>query len=179
MAASTSLRSIFDEAGHVLRDDPGSVLVERPTDEERRNGRFVTVLSLPVGTEGGGLQHEIELHAGTARRVSDRVSLPVRWHAMGHERRYPTFEGELVVTSTPEAATLTLSGAYEVPFGPAGWVGDRVGGHHLAQRSLATFLEDAACRLDAEVDRRSSAESPADASYVIDLREVGSENYLG
>jgi hypothetical protein len=180
MAASTVLRSTFEEAGHVLRDDPGSVVMERPTDEQRRNGRFVTVLAVPVGAEGGALQHEIELHAGTTRRSSGRVALPVRWQAIGHEHRYPTFEGELVVmASTSGEATLALFGAYEVPFGPAGWVGDRVGGHHFAQRSLATFVEHAAGRLDAEVDRRSSAPSPADSSYVIDLREVGSENYLG
>jgi hypothetical protein len=177
--ASTSLRSTFEEAAEVLRDDPGAVVVARPTGEQRREGRFVSVLTLPVGGGGGGLQHEIELRTEPVRIEGDGLALPLRWHATGHERRYPTFEGELTVRSAPAGTTLGLRGEYQVPFGAAGWVGDSVGGHHFAQRSLAMFLEDAACRLDAEVDRRGSAESPADASYVIDLREVGSENYLG
>jgi hypothetical protein len=137
------------------------------------------VITVPVGSGGGGLQHEIELRTEPARSAGHGVALPLRWHATGHERRFPTFEGALVLGGSTGGATLDLRGEYQVPFGAAGWVGDSVGGHHFAQRSLAMFLEQAACRLDVEVDRRASTASPAETSYVIDLREVGSENYLG
>jgi len=175
--ASTSLRSKYEEAAELLRDDPGVVVVERPTEAEDRDKCFCTVLSVPIG--GGGLHHEIELRTEAARAADDGTALPVRWHATGHERRFPTFEGELAVRPGADGTSLVLRGDYEIPYGAGGWVGDHVGGHHFAVQSLSLFVEQAAFRLDAEVDRRRSAPTHPHPPYVIDLREVGSENYLG
>lgn len=64
-----------------------------------------------------------------------------------------------------------LRGAYDVPLGTVGHFGDVLVGRRLARRSLSTVVEDAARRLDAEVDHRMRSVPWRPAPYPIDLRE--------
>lgn len=107
------------------------------------------------------------------------VTLPLCWHATGHQRLFPVFEGELEASGYALGSTLTLRCAYTVPLGPVGGVGDRLAGKRLAHRSLTAFLEQTARRLDAEVARRFDAEGWHRAPYPVSVRDIGPDNYIG
>jgi len=175
---STGLRAPVARAGAVLLGDPGRVVAEQPTGEECRERRFPTALGVDLGP-GGHLEARVVVELGAARSTADRTSLPVRWHAAGWERMFPAFSGTLEVRPDGQRSTLVLHGTYTVPLGPLGGFGDGLAGRRVARRSLAAFVEQAARRLDAEVDRRYHAEggrrhdaAPDKPTYPVDLREM-------
>jgi hypothetical protein len=176
--ASTTVRAPFERAREVLVDDCGCVVAERVTPQERRDRCFHTVLGVEIGA-GGGLHQEVVVDVGAARAIDASVVLPVRWHAAGRERLFPTFAGDLVVTGEDPGSRLVLRGTYAVPLGLLGRFGDGVAGRRLTHRSLSSFLEQAASRLDAEVDRRTASVAWHPAPYPVALREASSENYIG
>lgn len=105
--------------------------------------------------------------------------MPVHWRAAGRDRLFPTFEGELEASRDDPGSCLRLRGIYTVPLRPLGRFGDGIAGRRLARQSLSAFLEQAARRLDGEVDRRLDVVSAHPASYPVALREVASENHIG
>lgn len=176
--ASTKLRAPIERAHDVLIADPGCVVAERCSPDERRERCFHTNLGVEVGA-GGGFHQEVVIELGPVRSTDDTVAVPVRWRAAGRDRLFPTFEGELEASRDSPGSCLGLRGAYAVPLGPLGRFGDGSAGRRLARQSLTAFLEQAARRLDAEVDRRMDSVSRHPAPYPVSLREVGSENYIG
>ena len=176
--ASTKVRAPIERAHDVIIADPGCVVVERCSAEERRERRFHTSLGVEVGA-GGGLHQEVVIELGPVRSSDDAVAVPVHWHAAGRDRLFPTFEGELEASRDDPGSCLTLRGTYTVPLGPLGRFGDGIVGRRLARQSLSAFLEQAARRLDTEVDRRMDSVSWHPAPYPVALRELGSENYIG
>lgn len=175
--ASTELRSPFERARDVLVADPGSVVADCVTSEERRERRVQTALAVDIG--GGGLHHSVTVEFGPLRATEDSVTLAVCWHAVGHDRLLPSFEGELEVRQDGTGSVLTLRGTYTVPLGPLGRFGDGIAGRRLARQSLRAFVERAARRLDSHVDRTLDAAPWHPDTYPVSLREVGAENFFG
>ena len=176
--ASTTVRAAHARAREILIDDPGSVLCETCSAEDRRARRFRAQLAVDIGG-GASVHQEVEIHLG-APGPDGGLTLPVSWRAIGHEGLYPTFEGALTASPDRAGTLLSLSGMYHLPLGTLGRFGDAVAGRKLARGSLAAFLEGVARRLDAAVDQRigSSPEYPAPYPIAVTDR-VGSENFVG
>ncbi|MGK2948524.1 MAG: hypothetical protein ACSLFP_08110 [Acidimicrobiales bacterium] len=133
---------------------------------------FDGVLAVEVGGTTQ-VQQRVVGDLGPARSDPGGMTLPVRWEPAGHQHLLPAFAGTFEVTPQPPGTRLVLRGSYTVPLGPAGRLGDRVGGRRLAQRVVDHHLEAAGARLDAAARRvhDRSAPEPEDGP--------GSENFLG
>lgn len=172
--ATTAVRSPLQWARRVLADDPASVLTDECTDDDRATRRFRSTLALDTAGAAASVRQDVIIDVGLpiSANGDERAGLvmPISWRAAGFERLFPTFDGELVLEAGGDTPTLSVRGRYEVPLGPMGRFGDGLVGRRIARRSLASFLESAAQRLDAAVDRAMSA-PPGDTRYPIALHE--------
>lgn len=73
--------------------------------------------------------------------------LRVRFEATDSGGLYPSFSGTLDVNAEDSGSVLQLSGTYDPPGGAAGRAFDATVGYLIAQRSMASFLEDLAAQL--------------------------------
>lgn len=181
IVVTANAAAAVERARELLARDPGPLFVERCSAEDRRRRRFTTALTVELGS-GVGLHHDVEVHLGPHRSAGADVVLPVRWLPAGHERLFPSFDGELTVTEDDGRTLLVLEGHYTIPLGALGRLGDGVAGTHVASRSVGRFLASVATRLETAVARRDGAHplrpSPPAASHDA-AREIGSENYVG
>ena len=175
--ASTRMRAPIERALEVLVSDPGLVVADRVTPEDRLACSFHAGLAVTAGE--GAVHHDVVIDLLAPRADGDSLTVPLRWHATGNQRLFPRFEGELEASGDELGSTLTLRGTYTVPLGALGWVGERVAGKRLADESLVAFLEESARRLDAEVARRTDALSWHPAPYPASVREVGPDRSWG
>jgi hypothetical protein len=153
MEASTTIRAASARVCEVLLDDPASVFTEAYEAKRPRAQRLTGELSIDLGS-GAGVHQEVTLRLGVARNTELGLRLPISWEAVNREDLLPTFDGELEVSEDRVGTRLTLRGAYSVPLGLVGWLADRTFGRRLAQRSLSTYVDRLAARLDSEVERR-------------------------
>jgi hypothetical protein len=173
-----TVRAAPGRVREALIDEPGSIVAERYTPDERRSHRFHTELAVELGA-GASARQEVTIEVG-APRGTDTLTLPVKWEATGREHLFPTFDGELEATPDRAGTRLRLSGRYTVPLGLLGKIGEGVTGHRVATGSLTQYLEDLARRLDAEVQRRVSSVSSRPPAYPDALRDKeGPEHYIG
>lgn len=177
--ASTTVRAAPARVRQVLLDDPGSVLGDACSPDDRRARRFRAQLG--AGFRGGASVHqEVEVQLGAPGPVDGGgVTLALTWRATGHDRLVPAFRGELRASPDRAGTLLSLHGTYAVPLGAIGRFGEAVGLRRLARRSLSAFVADVARRLDAEVDRRLEVMPTQQAHTVVVHEHVGSEHYVG
>ena len=150
--ATTTVSAAHARAREILMDDPGAVLCETCSAEDRRARRFLAQLAVDIGG-GASVHQEVEIRLG-APGPDAGLTLPLTWRATGHAALYPTFEGVLAASPHRVGTRLTLTGRYRLPLGAFGRFGDAVAGHKLASASLTAFLDGVARRLEDEVDRR-------------------------
>lgn len=184
--ASTTIPAPFDGARALLVEDPGPVLCEACTEEERRERRFRAALAVDLG---GGMcvQQEVVLQVGMVRPSDAPVVVPVTWEATGHHRLLPTLDGVLEVSDAGGATQLCLRGSYSPPLGAVGRFGDAVAGRRLARVSVAAFVEQLGARLVEEVRRRAEAQARPEPAIPLDSRPaldvwgdpLSSEHYIG
>lgn len=172
------MRAPLERAREVLIGDPGCVVADTCSADDRKARCFHTSLGVEVGA-GGSLHQEVLVAVGLARSRDDTITLPMRWNPAGHEHLLPSFEGELDVSRDGPGSRVVLRGAYTVPLGLLGRFGDGVAGRRLAHRSLGAFVGKAARRLDAEVNRRHESIAWHPAPYPVAVYETPSENYIG
>ncbi len=155
ITATQSVHAAQERCQTVLLDDPGTLLGDAPTAEDRRFRRFRTALLVDIGS-GGSIRQEVEVHVDAPRpdAQDDTVVLPLRVHATGRATLFPSFTGELTACAARQGSQLTLRGNYTVPLGVIGRYGDKLVGHRAAQRSLTSFLSQIATRLETEVVHR-------------------------
>jgi hypothetical protein len=156
---STSIRSSFAQVREVLDVDPGAVFGDAATHRTHQDLSTRTELSVDLRA-GASVHQQVLLELGRSRSTESGVSIPVSWRATGRERLFPIFTGELEASETATGSRLRLHGAYTVPLGVIGRVGNGVGGWRLAHRSVVGLLERLARRLEAEADGRRSAVAP-------------------
>ena len=176
--ASTTVEVDYQRVRDVMADDPGGVVSDDVTPEDRRAGCFRSELGVDLGA-GGAVHRAVDVEIGTVHQTDDITILPLHWQARGRERLFPVFDGRM--TATPDGAgatSLVVAGTYVVPLGPVGRFGDGLIGRRIARQSLTAFLEDAARRIDTEVHRRSASVSGHPAPYPVSLHEVGTEPHL-
>jgi hypothetical protein len=100
---------------------------------------------------------------------------PLRWtarmkvisQATGRNSPFPTFSGALEARADATGSRLVLRGNYQPPLGRVGALGDDVIGHHVPRHGLASFLEAAARRLDADSRQRASSWASARPSVSV------------
>jgi hypothetical protein len=161
-------------ARKVFMDNPGIALSERFSEEQRRSREFETELTAELGS-GASVHQKVLIQLGAPQLIEGVLLIPVRWHAIGRERLFPAFEGELEVSSQkPPGTRLRLIGSYTVPLGPVGQVGEGIGGHRIATQSVTRYVEDVARRVEREIDRIVSVPE----RDVESLRDR-SEHYIG
>lgn len=164
----------FDQAGEVLCGDPGLVVADAVTAEDRRARRFSSMLGVEVG--GGGVRQSVEIEIGDPAKADDAISLPVRWQASGRDRLFPVFAGVIDARDEgDDAVLLTVRGTYTVPLGALGRFGDGLIGRRVARHSLIDFVEHAADRLDREVHRRTTPGTWHPVAHPVELREMAGE----
>lgn len=167
---STTVRATLDHVHDVLADDPGGIIADHVSPEDRHARTFRTELDVEIG-EGSTVSQEVEATLGLLHADDEVVSLPVDWRATHTERLFPVFEGELTARRGPDGTELTLTGVYDIPLGPVGRFGDTVLGRRLARQSLSDFVHRIASRLDHEVDRRTRNRPTSPTPYNVDYRE--------
>lgn len=176
--ASTTVEVDYQRVRDVMADDPGGVVSDDVTPEDRRAGCFRSELGVDLGA-GGAVHRAVDVEIGTVHQTDDATILPLHWQARGRERLFPVFDGRMTATPDGAGATrLVVAGTYVVPLGPVGRFGDGLIGRRIARQSLTAFLEDAARRIDTEVHRRSASVSGHPAPYPVSLHEVGTEPHL-
>ncbi len=175
--AWTKLRAPIEQAREVLANQPECLFGDSCRPEDRKARRYPT--SLEVARGQGGVHHEVVVEAGFPDTVAGRLVLPIRWAAPGRGHLLPSFDGAIEIEDDAVQSRLGLRGTYGLPLGVLGRFGDSVAGRRIAQQSLASFVEQVARRLDAEVDRRNAITPRNLSVYQVDLREIGPENYLG
>jgi hypothetical protein len=151
--AFTTIGVAFARARQVLQTDPGAVFTDTYTTEERRARRFQSDVSLALSA-GASMHQEVTIQLGIAHSTEPAYVQPLTWHANGHERFLPAFDGALEISEAREGTGLRLVGSYTVPLGVAGRFGDGVIGQRLARRSLEMLVEWFGRRLENEVLRR-------------------------
>lgn len=173
---SVILQAPVGRVRRVLAEDPGIVVAA--AGEGTRRSRFQAVLSLDLGA-GAAVQQEVIATVGPAAAAGGGFVLPLSWRPVGHERVFPSFVGEVVVSEARPGTVLVLRGTYTVPLGWVGRLGDAVAGRRLAHRVLTTHMDAVAQRLGEAVARQAASvgEYPIDAA--LDGLTVSAENFIG
>ena len=166
----------FAHVGEVLADDPGAAFREAATAGAQQPTR--TALSVDLGA-GASVHQEVLVHLGAGQTRESVLVLPVAWQATGRKRLFPTFTGELEACEAGDGTRLRLYGAYTVPLGVIGLVGNGVVGWPLARRSLDALLARLGRQLDTEVDRRRRSVTEGSTPDPVASMWEHSEIYIG
>lgn len=80
------------------------------------------------------------------------TTFPLTWRASRNEGMFPEMRAKLLVYPHSSTRTqLELEGTYNPPLGVVGDALDALGGHHIAQSSVARFLREVALQLRFEL----------------------------
>ena len=125
----------FEAACRALRHDARGIV--GPTKHELR---------LELGDSA--VARGVVLGLGVVNVGDDEARIAISWRAARRPHLFPVLEGELEVRREGWAdVELRLVGTYRAPFWFAGELGDRVLGHHVADRAVRDFLNGVARRL--------------------------------
>lgn len=171
---SAGVRAPLDQSRHVMRDEPGVLLVGRPTGGEVRARRFRSSMSIEVEA-GRSVTQGVIVEVGEPAEADDAVTLPVGWEAHGTGWLYPSFRGELRLRPVAGGCELELQGSYAIPPSVLSRFGDGVAGRRVAQRALRVFVGQIAGRLEALSGGRDGG-SPDGA---VQVREGGPGDDVG
>jgi hypothetical protein len=145
----TELPMSFEEVRAAMLRQPQRWLSGLADAAERDGRRLLIEVGLQVG--GRGLSHDAWLEVGEPITTDRVASLPIRLHAEGHERLFPSLEGTLDAAWLGTGRTyLALTAQYDPPFGGLGHAIDRALLHRVAEAVGRRFLEAAAERLQTQ-----------------------------
>jgi hypothetical protein len=143
----------YDDAIELLARDPRSLLQDA-TDLSAAHGEEV-VGNLAVDLAGFELGRDVVIELEPFRPVEVlRGVLPLHWRAARGHVLFPTMDGQLEIAALslqPPRVQVTLTGAYEPPFGVAGDLLDRAGPHRVAEAVVHRFVREVAARLESVV----------------------------
>lgn len=165
----TTVRSPVSLARCALDDHVVEVFQgQHRAGQPRRSFAMSVAVDLGHGTV---VAQAVTVHAGRVRDRDDGgVAMHVRWEPQ-RTHLLPSFEGELRVLPANGRRTLELDGAYDVPLGGLGRLGDAAAGHVVAQRSLDRFVVALGHHLDRVVDEHRPQGGMRGAPETPDLRD--------
>lgn len=165
----TTVRTPVELARRALDDHVVEVFQGRHrAGQPRRSFDMSVAVDLGHGTV---VAQAVTMHAGRVRDRDDGgVAMHVRWEPQ-RAHLLPSFEGELRVLPADGRRTLELDGAYEIPLGGLGRLGDAAAGHVVAQRSLDRLVVGLGHHLDRVVDAFKPQGGMRAAPETADLRE--------
>lgn len=169
--ASVRLAEPLRHVRTALTEQPGILVAALTITGGPDGSRFDAMLAIEIG-DGTRVEQAVVGDLGGPEWTGETLVLPVRWHPATHEHVLPAFEGAFELTPEPPGTRLCLRGAYTVPLGTAGRVGDRIAGRRLAQRVLDHHLETVATHLDDAARHASQRPGAGPGGF-------GSENYIG
>ena len=172
------VRAPVEAAVMVLLEDPGSLFEPGAAPDAEQGGRFRASLAIDL-TDGTILRHEVVIETGGTKGTERDVTLLLHLEPGGNHHLLPVFAGQLELRAQGTGSQLVLAGHYDVPLGLIGRVGDALGGHRWAERSLERFMTEVAERLEAEVERRTTASPPPVAPERQDQQPRHPDYYLG
>lgn len=168
--ASVHLAEPLSHVRGALHRDLGLLVAAQTTVDRSGHDRFESSLAVEIGS-GTQVQQTIVGEVGPMAPSDDALVVPVQWQPASHEDVLPAFAGEFELRGEPPGTRVLLRGAYTVPLGAVGRVGDWAAGRRLAQRVLARHLELVAKRIDREARDAAAPEEEQGGP--------GPENFLG
>jgi hypothetical protein len=128
-----------EDVERVLLDAPQAWLPGLMELADARRDRLLTDVGfgerIRVGTDA-------VVEFGQPIRLPSKMILPIRWHAAGHEQRFPTLEADIEVAPlTPSTTQLSMSARYTPPMGALGRAVDRALLHRVAEATVKDFVD--------------------------------------
>jgi hypothetical protein len=101
---------------------------------------------------GGAITRRVEAEVGPMDSGPASLRVPLHWKATEHPNLFPVMDAELHISDLDgNHIELRLVGEYRAPLGAVGAVGDALGGHRVAEKTLSGFLSEVARRLEAKL----------------------------
>ncbi len=145
--------TVLDER---LREGLRDMLSE-PDDAPEVDGSFRTRLRSEIA--GIDTEKLVRVRVGVAGRRGSRLRIPLAWEAESGRRVFPRFDGTIELEPMSAArAQLTLTGSYEVPFGPLGALADASALRRVAEASAEELVERIATGLGRDPSRPPTAD---------------------
>lgn len=135
------------EAVGVLSGDPGVWLPEPAVGVPEGFGVVLDAGATPLG---GFARRDAVARIGSPSPAPDGRSMMrgIGWRAVELDELFPVFEGDLELAAlSVEVCQLSCMGSYRPPLSVVGAVGDRVGGHRVAEAVVRNFVLACAERL--------------------------------
>lgn len=136
-------RALLERGPELLARAAGSELWRDPSDAD---GSFS--IDLPANWAGLELAKRVQVTVGVARRLAERLIVPLSWSGDPGRHLFPVFDGTVEVEAIyHDVAELTLAGSYRVPLGPVGAALDATVLHAAARETIARLVQELATEL--------------------------------
>ena len=140
-------------------------------DPEALDGAFL--IDLPAQWAGLDLAKQVRVRTGVARRMADRVLLPIVWEAAPGHLLYPRFEGTLELEPLRRDLTeVTLAGSYRTPMGILGGLVDVSVLHNVARDTAARLLDGLTVAMTDDLPVRTTPVMSSKSSAPMLVRDV-------
>jgi hypothetical protein len=146
-----TVRALFEVASGLVVDDPARVFAPGVDAGGRSARRLPVEMTAELGG-GTTVAQTVIVELGRPAVLPTRVTCPLTWRPTDHTNLLPVFRGSLFMTPEGLDTGLWLRGTYQPPLGRVGRFGDGLVGHRIARRTVATFLDTVARRIEAEAD---------------------------
>lgn len=112
-------------------------------------------LELRIRRAGVDLPRTVLLDVGGLVHVGERALVPVSWSDFDRPRLFPVLKAVLELAPADyrrqPITQIGLLGRYRPPLGPLGGAVDRLAGGDVVAESVATFVDDLAARIEADL----------------------------
>lgn len=123
-----------------------------PVLEHVANGVFsderLAAVRLGPGTGEPRLGKQVRLRWGVPIVDEERWMVSLRWSATGTTAVFPRMDADLSAIAHADTTLIRFRGNYEPPLGVLGDALDRAGFHHVAEATVANFVERIIERLE-------------------------------
>ena len=115
------------------------------------------------------VREQVDVVLGPLEVQDGSVTQSIHIEAADHRRLFPTLDGELfaVEIDGPGDTRLCLTGRFQPPLGPAGAIGDLIGGRRLAEASIRAFFDELVSGIARELETMQVGWKPARTAWTL------------